>query len=72
MIRRARAWLTGVAPLFAADGSFPLFGRSLGYRFAIAAPFAQAALLGSIRSLPALPGDSERRPPARACDRRAG
>jgi hypothetical protein len=46
VIRRARAWLASVAPLVAADGSFPLFGRSLGYRFALAAPFAQAALLG--------------------------
>ncbi|HEV7810849.1 MAG TPA: DUF2264 domain-containing protein, partial [Candidatus Limnocylindrales bacterium] len=46
VIRRARTWLAGVAPLFAADGSFPLFGRSLGYRFALAAPFVQAALLG--------------------------
>ncbi len=46
LIRRARTWLAGVAPLFAADGSFPLFGRSLGYRFALAAPFVQAAFLG--------------------------
>jgi hypothetical protein len=44
--RRARAWLRFVAPLVADDGGFPRFGRSLGYRFAIAAPFAQAALLG--------------------------
>ena len=43
--RRARAWLRFVAPLIADDGGFPRFGRSLGYRFAIAAPFAQAALL---------------------------
>lgn len=46
IVRRARAWLAGVAPLFAHDGSFPLFGRSLGYRFALAAPVAQAAFLG--------------------------
>ena len=46
IVRRARAWLAGVAPAVATDGSFPLLGRSLGYRFAIAAPFAQAALLG--------------------------
>ena len=46
VIRRARAWLRFVAPLVAADGGFPRFGRSLGYRFALAAPFAQAALLG--------------------------
>jgi hypothetical protein len=43
--RRARAWLRFVAALVADDGAFPRFGRSLGYRFAIAAPFAQAALL---------------------------
>ena len=43
--RRARAWLRFVAPLVADDGAFPRFGRSLGYRFAIAAPFVQAALL---------------------------
>ena len=43
--RRARAWLRFVAPLIADDGGFPRFGRSLGYRFAIAAPFVQAALL---------------------------
>jgi hypothetical protein len=46
VIRRAQTWLAGVAPLVAADGGFPWFGRSLGYRFALAAPFAQAALLG--------------------------
>ncbi|HET7029457.1 MAG TPA: DUF2264 domain-containing protein [Candidatus Limnocylindrales bacterium] len=44
--RRARAWLRFAASLVAEDGGFPRFGRSLGYRFAIAAPFAQAALLG--------------------------
>jgi hypothetical protein len=44
--RRARAWLRFAASLVASDGGFPRFGRSLGYRFAIAAPFAQAALLG--------------------------
>ncbi|MEA2519071.1 MAG: hypothetical protein QOF49_1151 [Chloroflexota bacterium] len=44
--RRARAWLAGTAALVAADGSVPRFGRSLGYRFALAAPFVQAALLG--------------------------
>ncbi len=43
--RRARAWLRFIAPLIADDGGFPRFGRSLGYRFAIAAPFVQAALL---------------------------
>ncbi|MFL5710944.1 MAG: DUF2264 domain-containing protein, partial [Chloroflexota bacterium] len=43
--RRARAWLRFAAQLVADDGAFPRFGRSLGYRFAIAAPFAQAALL---------------------------
>jgi hypothetical protein len=46
VIRHARAWLRFVAPLVARDGGFPRFGRSLGYRFALAAPFAQAALLG--------------------------
>ena len=46
IIRRARAWLAGSAPMIAADGSYPRFGRSLGYRFAIAAPFVQGALLG--------------------------
>ena len=46
IVRRARAWLAGAAPLVAADGAWPRFGRSLGYRFAFAAPFVQAALLG--------------------------
>ncbi len=46
IIRRARAWLAGSAPMIAADGSYPRFGRSLGYRFAIAAPFVQGALVG--------------------------
>jgi hypothetical protein len=46
IVRRARAWLAGSAPMIAADGSYPRFGRSLGYRFASAAPWAQAALLG--------------------------
>jgi len=46
IVRRARAWLRFVGALVASDGAFPRFGRSLGYRFAIAAPFAQAALLG--------------------------
>jgi hypothetical protein len=46
IVRRARAWLAGTAPMIAADGSYPRFGRSLGYRFAIAAPFVQGALLG--------------------------
>src|SRR4051794_10362165 len=45
-IRRARAWLRFVAAAVATDGGFPRFGRSLGYRFAVAAPFAQAAVLG--------------------------
>jgi hypothetical protein len=44
--QRARAYLAGIVPQFAADGSRPLFGRSLGYRFAAAAPFALAELLG--------------------------
>jgi hypothetical protein len=44
--RRFRTYLAGIAPMFAADGSRPLFGRSLGYRFAAAAPFSLAALLG--------------------------
>jgi hypothetical protein len=44
--RRFRTYLGGIAPMFAADGSRPLFGRSLGYRFAAAAPFALAAWLG--------------------------
>jgi Uncharacterized protein conserved in bacteria (DUF2264) len=44
--RRFRTYLAGIAPMFAADGSRPLFGRSLGYRFAAAAPFTLAALLG--------------------------
>lgn len=46
IVRRARAWLAGTAPMIAADGSYPRFGRSLGYRFAVAAPFVQGALLG--------------------------
>ena len=46
VVRRARAWLAGVAPLVAADGSYARFGRSLGYRFAFAAPFVQGAFLG--------------------------
>lgn len=46
VVRHARAWLRFVAPLVARDGGFPRLGRSLGYRFALAAPFAQAALLG--------------------------
>jgi hypothetical protein len=46
IVRRARAWLAGSAPMIAADGSYPRFGRSLGYRFALAAPFVQGALLG--------------------------
>ncbi|MDQ3127174.1 MAG: DUF2264 domain-containing protein [Chloroflexota bacterium] len=45
IVRRARAWLAGSAPMIAADGTYPRFGRSLGYRFAIAAPFVQGALL---------------------------
>jgi len=44
--QRARSYLAGIVPQFAADGSRPLFGRSLGYRFAAAAPFALAELLG--------------------------
>jgi hypothetical protein len=43
---RARSYLRGLVPQFAADGSRPLFGRSLGYRFAAAAPYALAELLG--------------------------
>jgi hypothetical protein len=52
VIRRARAWLRFVGAAVADDGAFPRFGRSLGYRFAVAAPFAQGALLG-IDPLPA-------------------
>lgn len=44
--RRARTYLAGIVPQFAADGSRPLYGRSLGYRFAAAAPFALAELVG--------------------------
>ena len=44
--RRSRAWLRFAAALVDEGGAFPRFGRSLGYRFAIAAPFGQAALLG--------------------------
>jgi hypothetical protein len=43
--RRARTYLRSITSQFASDGSRPLFGRSLGYRFAAAAPFALAALL---------------------------
>lgn len=43
--RRARTYLLGIVPQFAADGSRPLYGRSLGYRFAAVAPFALAELL---------------------------
>jgi hypothetical protein len=57
VVRRARAWLAGVEPLVAADGAYPRFGRSLGYRFAFAAPFAQAALLGID---PLVPGATRR------------
>ncbi len=46
VIRRAQAWLRFIAAGIADDGSSPRFGRSLGYRFAVAAPFGQAALLG--------------------------
>jgi hypothetical protein len=42
---RARTYLEGIVPLFAADGSRPLFGRSLGYRFAAVAPFALAEMV---------------------------
>lgn len=49
--RRFRVYLAGVAGSFAADGTRPLQGRSLGYRFAAAAPFGLAALLG-IDSIP--------------------
>jgi len=44
--RRARTYLAAVAPQFAPDGSRPLFGRSLGYRFAAAAPWALGEVLG--------------------------
>ncbi len=44
--RRFRTYLAAVAGTFAADGTRPLHGRSLGYRFAAAAPFGLAALLG--------------------------
>ena len=44
--RRFRTYLAGIVPMFAADGTRPLFGRSLGYRFAAAAPFMLAALFG--------------------------
>jgi hypothetical protein len=43
--RRFRTYLRATVPLLAADGSRPLMGRSLGYRFAAAAPVALAALL---------------------------
>ena len=46
VFRRARAWLRFVGAAVADDGAFPRFGRSLGYRFAVAAPFAQGALIG--------------------------
>ncbi len=46
IVRRARTWLVSAAAMVSRDGSYPRFGRSLGYRFAFAAPFAQAALLG--------------------------
>ena len=55
--RRFRTYLASIAPMFAADGTRPLFGRSLGYRFAAAAPFALAAVFG----LDALPDDVARR-----------
>jgi Uncharacterized protein conserved in bacteria (DUF2264) len=44
--RRFRTYLAAIAGTFAADGSRPLQGRSLGYRFATVAPFGLAALLG--------------------------
>lgn len=43
---RARTYLEGIVPTFAANGTRPLFGRSLGYRFAAAAPFALAEIVG--------------------------
>ena len=49
--RRARTYLAGIVPQFAADGSRPLYGRSLGYRFAAVAPFALAELL-RLRAMP--------------------
>jgi hypothetical protein len=55
--RRARTYLAGIVPLFAADGRRPLQGRSLGYRFAAAAPFALAEFLG----LGAVPSAAARR-----------
>ena len=55
--RRFRTYLASIAPMFAADGTRPPFGRSLGYRFAAAAPFALAALFG----IDAVPHDVARR-----------
>jgi hypothetical protein len=52
--RRFRVYLAGIAGSFAADGARPLQGRSLGYRFAAAAPFGLAALLGIDAIPPAL------------------
>jgi hypothetical protein len=55
--KRARRYLADAAHLFAADGSVPRFGRSLAYRFAVAAPFGLAELFGVS---PLEPGQSRR------------
>ncbi len=52
--RRARTYLRSIVPLYTPDGLRPLQGRSLGYRFAAAAPFALDALLGLGAVNPAL------------------
>jgi hypothetical protein len=44
--RRFRTYLAAVVGTFATDGTRPLHGRSLGYRFAAAAPYGLGALLG--------------------------
>ena len=46
VIRRAAAYLATSAALVSASGARPFQGRSLGYRFADAAPYALAELLG--------------------------
>ena len=44
--KRFESFLRTYVAMVAPDGSRPLFGRSLGYRFAFAAPISLAALLG--------------------------
>jgi hypothetical protein len=61
VVARARTWLRDLPALAAADGAIPFFGRSLGYRFATAAPLGLAALLEpSLGPSPVEPGLARR------------